>query len=314
MTGALRLTKTAAAVELALDRAGVIAGRELRTLFGDGAVNRALASGDLVRMLPGVYCASAHAAAFHTRAQAASLWADAPVSGAAALYLWGLLDEPPAVVDVVVMHGRHPRPQEGVRIRQSTVGVPQTTRQGVRVVSPAAAVVLGYGAIPKSHRSEVFYAAIRRRIASPAQLEAVLDLVPRVKARRSLERSVRAAAAGAQSYLEEKALYEVFNTAEFAGFVRQHQVVIEGNQFFLDMFHPATKLALELDGRNGHLDEFRRKNITRDCWVATVGIQTLRFSYWDLVERPEWCRQVVRETMRVRVRQLATLRLAPMST
>ena len=124
--------------------------------------------------------------------------------------------------------------------------------------------------------------------------------MPRVKGRRNLERSVRAAAAGAQSYLEEKALYEVFNTAEFSRFVRQHEAVIEGNQFFLDMFDPLTKLALELDGRNGHLDEFRQRNIARDCWVATIGIQTLRFSYWDLVERPAWCRQVVRETMRVR--------------
>ncbi len=110
--------------------------------------------------------------------------------------------------------------------------------------------------------------------------------------------------AGAQSYLEERAVYKVFNTAEFARFVRQHELVIEGNQFFLDMFDPATKTALELDGRDGHLNEFRQKNITRDCWVATIGIQTLRFSYADLVERPEWCRAVVREVLQVRAAQL----------
>jgi very-short-patch-repair endonuclease len=282
--------------------ADAVRGEELRAHFGASALKRAAARGDLVRLFPDVYTAKAHADSFPVRAKAAALWADAPVSGAAALYLWGLIDEEPKDIEVLVPHGRQPRSGVGVSIRQSTFEVPRSVRQGVPVVSPAAAVVLGYGQLPKAMRSEVLYAAVRRRIASPQQLEAVLATAPRVTSRRPLERSVRAAAAGAQSYLEERALYRVFNTKEFGRFVRQHEVVIEGNQFFLDMFDPATKLALELDGRKGHLDEFRQRNITRDCWVATVGIQTLRFSYKDLTERPEWCRQVVRDVLRARLR------------
>jgi hypothetical protein len=285
------------------DCAGAISGADLRARFGASALKRAVARRDLVRVLPDVYAPALHALAFEVRAQAASLWADAPVSGRAALFLWGLIDEQPAAIEVLVAHSRKPRSVVGVTVRRSIAEVPQSVRRGVPVVSPAAAVVLGYGELPKGMRSEVLYGAVRRRLAGTAQLEAVLGALPRVKARKSLERSVRAAAAGAQSYLEERALYRVFNTDEFTRFVRQHELVIEGNQFFLDMFDPATRTALELDGRNGHLNEFRQRNITRDCWVATVGIQTLRLCYKDLIDRPDWCRHIVREVLRVRAAQ-----------
>ncbi len=277
-----------------------VSGADLRKKFGASAVKRAVARGELVRVLPDVYAPRIHARAFRVRAKAAALWAGGTVSGAAALFLWGLVDSPPQDIEILVAHGRNPRSQLGVTLRRTTKALPSSVRDGVPVLGPAAAVVLGYGQLPERIRSEVLYSAVRRRLASPGQLESVLASMPRITARKSLERSVRAAAAGAQSYLEERALYKVFNTREFARFVRQHEVVIEGNQFFLDMFDPATKTALELDGRNGHLDAFRQKNITRDCWIAGIGVQTLRFSYSDLVERPEWCRQIVREVLRVR--------------
>jgi len=289
------------------DATEAMSGADLRNMFGASALKRAASRGDLVRVLPDVYAPRVHARSFDVRAKAAALWAGGVVSGAAALFLWSLVDEPPLQIEVLVAHGRNPRPQPGVTIRRSTAILTHTVRNGVPVLGPAAAVVLGYGALPKAMRSEVLYGAVRRKLVGPAQLEAVLAAMPKVKARRSLERSVRAAAAGAQSYLEERALYRVFNTAEFSRFVRQHEVVIEGNQFFLDVFDPVTKTALELDGRNGHLNEFRQKNITRDCWVATIGIQTLRFTYRDLVERPEWCRQIVREVLRVRAGQFGAL-------
>lgn len=288
------------------DSAEAASGHYLRERFGASAVKRAVARGDLIRVLPDVYAPCVHAHSFAVRAKAATLWSGGAVSGAAALFLWGLIEEPPEVIEVLVPHGRNPKPQPGFAVRQSSVDLPQTLRNGVPVVSPATAVVLSYGLLPKSQRASVFYAAVRRKIVGAPQLEAVLATLPRVKGRKSLERSARAAAAGAQSWLEERAIRKVFNTAEFAGFLPQHEVVIEGNQYFLDLFDPVTKTCLELDGRKGHVNEFRQKNITRDCWVATRGILTLRFSYEDLTQRPEWCRQVVREVLRARSAQSRT--------
>ena len=290
--------------DFARDTIDAIPGAELRRRYGSSALKRAVARGDLVRVLPDVYAPAHYAQSFHVRAHAAALWAGGPVSGLAALFLWGLVDIPPDEVEVLAPHGHNPRAQPGVSVRQSVVDLPQSVRRGIPVVSPAVAIVIGYGLLPKALRSDVLYAAVRSKLVGARQLESALAAVPRVKARRGLERSVRAVAAGAQSYLEERALHKVFNTAEFARFRPQEEVVIEGNQFFLDLFDERTKLALEFDGRKGHLNEYRQRNITRDCWVATIGIQTLRFSYDDLVKRPEWCRQAVREVLRARERQL----------
>jgi len=285
--------------QFALDSVDAHTGTDLRERFGPSALNTALVRGSLVRVLPNVYASSVHATSFHVRAKAASLWATAPISGRAALFLWGLVDEPPHIIEVLVPQSRKLHPPGWVRVRRSGTEVSLGRRHGISVVSPAAAVVLGYGHVHKDLRAEVVYGAVRRGLVGAPQLDALMCSLPRVKARESLARRVRAAA-GAQSYLEEHALYKVFNTREFAQFVRQHEVVIEGNQFFLDMFDRATKTAVELDGRNGHTNEGRQKNITRDCWVATIGILTLRFSYAHLTERSEWCRQVVREVLNVR--------------
>lgn len=273
---------------------------DLRTKFGASAAKRAVARKTFVRLLPGVYAPAVHADAFAVRAHAASLWARAPISGIAALYLWGLVDHAPKTIEVMLPQARKIHAPDWIRVRRVTSVVPLSMRAGISVVSPAAAVVLGYGNVRQDQRAEVVYRAVRQRLASPRQIQIVLDSLPRVKARASLATRVRAAAAGAQSFLEEHALYRVFNTREFAGFVRQHEVVIEGNQFFLDMFDPVTKTALELDGRDGHTGAGRQRNVARDCWVATVGILTLRFTYADLMDRPEWCRQIVRAALEAR--------------
>lgn len=278
-----------------------VTGKSLRVRFGPDSLRRAVGRGTVVRLLPDVYASSLHAGSFDVRAAAAAMWSRGAVSGVAALHLWGI-GEAPEVIEVVVPQSRALQAPPWIRVRRVTCEVPQTVRHGIPVVSPAVAVVLSYGQVPKHRRAEVVYGAVRRKLVGTSQLTAVLAAFPRVKARRALERSVAAAAAGAQSFLEEHALYAVFNTGEFSRFVRQHEVVIEGNQFFLDMYDAITRTAVELDGKNGHTDEGRQKDIARDCWVATVGILTLRFSYWDLLNRPEWCRRMVREAVRARTR------------
>lgn len=289
--------------QCALDRATAIAGSELRALYSSSAIDRAVGRRDLVRILPDVYASPVHARSFEVRARAANLWALAPVSGLSALFLWGLIDKPPETIEVLVPHGRKLRAQAGFTVTRCSVAIPQSSRHGVSTVNPAAAIVIGYGQVPSGNRADVVYRAVRRGLVGSDQLQAMVETVPRVRARAPLERTIAAAAAGAQSWLEEHALYNVFNTAEFSHFLRQHEVVIEGNQYFLDMFDPVTKTAVELDGREGHIDAGRQRNIERDNWVASMGILTLRFSYEDLVKRPEWCRRMVREALRRRAQR-----------
>jgi very-short-patch-repair endonuclease len=177
----------------------------------------------------------------------------------------------------------------------------ETTWRGIRIVTPAEAIVAGFGRVEPRLRSEIVYGAVRDRLTTPRQLHNVLAVVPRVPARAALGSRIRAASVGAHSHLEEVALRHVFNTQEFDDFTRQHEIVIEGNAFFLDLFSRSMRLAIEADGARFHssVDAWQRA-INRDAWLASIGILTMRFSYHDLTARAEWCRERVRGAMRAR--------------
>lgn len=275
--------------------------RDLGTHYSAGQIRHALESGHLTRVTPGVVASPVHASAFSVRSQALVMWADAPLSEVAALFAWGLVDAPPKVLTASTSRRRNPRPREGLRVRRVVRPPAETTRRGLRIVTPAEAVVAGFGHVAPDARSEVVYRAVRERLTTPKQLRAVVDASPRVRAREALLRRIAAAEAGAHSHLEELALRSVFSGEEFAEFERQHDLVIEGNLFTLDMFSRLARLAVELDGARYHatLDAWQ-DDINRDAWLSSIGIQTVRFSYQDLQLRPEWCKRMVRKTLRAR--------------
>jgi very-short-patch-repair endonuclease len=276
--------------------------RELERLYSVGTVHRAVRSGVLARVAPGWAASAIHARAFTVRAQAVTGWADAPLSETSALFAWGLIPEPPVFLTVTTVNTRNPRAREGLKVRRVLRAPSEATWQGVRLVTPAEAIVGGFGRVERQSQSEVVFRAIRDRLTTPRQIRAVLAASPRVPSRVALERRVAAAEVGAHSHLEEVALREVFNSAEFAHFTRQHEVMIEGNAFFLDMYCRRTRIAIEADGTRFHAGAAAWQHaINRDAWLASIGVLTVRFSYADLNTRAEWCRERVREAMRSRI-------------
>lgn len=276
---------------------------ELVALSSDASVSRAVASGELCRLLPGVYATSVHAQAFYTRADAALRWAgpDAAIAGCGALFLWGMLREPPDQVEIVVPQAFRRRGTEWLRIRRLTTPVPTRDAGPLVVVSPAHAVVHGYGRVAHRYRADVVYRAVRSHITTTREIQRAMAATAQVRARRSLERRLAAAERGAESYLEERALHKVFNTDEFARLICQHDVVIEGCAYRLDLYDDATRTAIELDSEEHHgRTPDRQRDVNRDAHLATIGIQTLRFTYRDIMERPGWCREMARSTMATR--------------
>jgi very-short-patch-repair endonuclease len=105
-------------------------------------------------------------------------------------------------------------------------------------------------------------------------------------------------AAGAESFLEVHAMQEVFVGKQFAGLLRQHLVNTGQRRYRLDLFDPRSMTAIEADGAEYHsTDRHWQHDIRRDADLAALGILTLRFSYWDLTERPEWCRSRALQVM-----------------
>ena len=64
--------------------------------------------------------------------------------------------------------------------------------------------------------------------------------------------------------------------------------------FLLDAAYNEVKLAVEMDGAAWHGSrEQRERDIRRDSLLATIGWQTLRFSYGRMTGAPDACRRDV---------------------
>ncbi len=261
------------------------------------ALRSAIRGGAVTAILPGVFTATLYRDSVITRAHAAAAWCgpEAVVTGAVALHAWGLLDEPPAIVRVRVPFGRKREAPSWLKISRTSTPAPSGQWFDCPVELPAWAIVRGFGDLPLDVARDIVYRAVREGEVTVDQVHGVLAQLPRVRGRRALVSVLNACAAGCESHLETIGLRTVVNTSEFSHFLRQQRVRIGGRQYRLDMFDPRTLTAIELDGEVVHGRSVRRqKDVTRDAVLASVGILTLRFTYQDIVNRPEWVRATVR--------------------
>jgi len=277
---------------------------ELESLFSRRQLQRGLFSGTVRRLAPNVYAGSAHADSFQTRVDAAFLWAGqrSAIGGAAALYLYGAIDSAPQRIEVVVDHRRRmdARP-DWVRVRRVTYDAPVQNVGRWSVVAPAIAVCQGFGEMDSGARAGAVVRMVATQRVSVAQLAEALDALPRVRSRSALRRVVARCAAGVESFLEWHAVEKVFVGRPFDRFVLQHRVTAHGRQYRLDMYDDETRLAVEVDGANFHSGtQMWQRDMRRDTDLASLGIQTVRFNYQDLSERPEWCRERLLAVMAVR--------------
>lgn len=264
------------------------------------ALRAAVRSGEVVRILPGLYSASEYAESLYTRAHAATHWVgpDSVLIGVGAASAWGMSDSPPETLRVSAPHGTHRTCPPWLRVRRMVAPVPASEWLRCAIATPAWTAVTAFMETPAASRDRLIYRACQLGLATPAEIAAVAGSLTFVKGRGQLMRALVAASAGAESHLEAVALRHVFSTSEFSGFIRQHRVLVKGSAFRLDMFDPLTRTAVELDGAEAHGGTgARARDLRRDALLASTGILTLRFTYSDIMENGEWCRAVVRETL-----------------
>ncbi len=281
--------------------------RELIALSNEHDFRSALASGKITRLVPNCYVATEHAESFEARADAALTWAGpgAALTGPSACFAWTLIDEPPRTIDMVVAPDKRLSPPSWLRIKRAPWAAGSSTTRDFTAVPPAIAIADGYAALTEEERVDAVFGGIARGIVTARELRQALVDLPRIRARRSLTSRIEAAERGAESWLEEVGLREVFSTREFAYFTRQHRLVCRGRTYRLDMFDPFSRTAVELDSHAWHSgDKQRQRDIQRDAELATMGILTLRLSTHDLIQSQEWCRDIVRQAVALRRRSL----------
>ena len=81
---------------------------------------------------------------------------------------------------------------------------------------------------------------------------------------------------------EEKELWHALRAGRFAGFKFRRQHLL--GKYFLDFYCPAAKLSIELDGFQHGLPEQRQRDEEREKFLASEGVEELRFwnhQWWE---------------------------------
>jgi very-short-patch-repair endonuclease len=282
----------------AVGPAGWVCTEDLFLRASPRTVGSWVAEGKLVRLRPGVLALPAAARQWRTRVAVALRGREAVASHVTALALWELIEHPTGPVHITVDPARSARGSAGVLVHRAPgVFAERRRASGLPVTSAERSVVDTWALPGRSRRPDVraaAIAAVRQRLCRPRDLALELVRRPRMAGRAELDRLVTLLADGCQSELEIWGCLQVLRAPGMPTFTQQRRVVVAGRPFFLDASYDDVQLAVEMDGAAWHgAPQQRERDIARDALLATVGWQTLRFSFARLTGSPEACRREI---------------------
>lgn len=245
--------------------------------------------GQILRVFAGVYEVTGTPRTAERRAFAACLACGpaAAISHRSAAHLWGLIEQLPRLPEVTVPAARRVRAR-GVRVyRTRHRRRRDVVRRGVVPLTSPARTLLDLAAVLGAEELELALdEALRRDLTDPAAVLA--QLRPRLKGAGALHSLVqdRVGRGVPESVLERRAI-ALIRRYRLPEPVRQLEVTMRGRRVRLDLAYPEQRVAIELDGRAPHWgrDPWQSDH-DRDNVVELSGWRLLRFTWWDVTERP----------------------------
>jgi hypothetical protein len=280
-------------VSLAADQHGLIArGQLLAAGLTRSEARRHVRSGRWQPVLPGVYATFTGALDHRTAVWAAVLYAGpGAVAGfRTALWLSGVLDDPPSVVEVCIPESRRVRAQPGLRVTR--------TRRLPAAAHPAAQpprLRLEEALLDATDRTadlgpvlDLLFRATQRRLTTADRLSEALARRPRHRWRRLIGEALADVADGAASPLERRYLTDVERPHALPQAVRNRpeRPVPGGPSEYRDVDYPAWRTVVELDGRRAHPEDRAFRDHRRDNRAAVGGRTTLRYGWHDVAGDP----------------------------
>ena len=257
--------------------------------------------GQLRRVRPGVFATPGSKPTDLQRLMAILLAGGdgALASHRAAAWLWNLVDD--LILEITVPRTRRPR-LEGARVHRLEDDHPgrPSIRHGIPVTNPLR-TLCELGSVVSV---DVLNLAVERALA--ARLVSVSGL------RREATRAAGRGRRGPRSLidvLDARALRDrppdsVFESRVAALFRRHglpralYQYTVRHNGRFLarvDFAYPEWRLAMEFDGHDAHRTPGQlQRDLTRQNLLVTAGWTVLRFTWADVVERPEMVAATIR--------------------
>ena len=281
---------------LARRQSGVISRAQLQRIGVErGALESMINRGLLIKVAHAVYRSAAVPFQPDTPLWVAVLTTNGVLHGSAAAFVWNMVSEPPQLIDVVVEPSRRLRPPDGIRVRR--LGVPPaaiTTRLGLPVTVRSRTAL--------DHLAgQSFVEAMTFADRALAQGWLTVDHFERRLTRSKstgnamIRRVLKTIVTGAEAESERR-LHRLLRQAGLGGWVGNHPVLDHGRLVGrVDVAFPELKLAIEVDGFAYHSDHVRfQRDRTKQNDLVSLGWTILRFTWADLVERPEYVVAVIR--------------------
>jgi len=244
-----------------------------------GTISSRLARGRWQVLLPGVYAAGP--VDTRGRLHAAALWLPAgTVSHLAAGWLWGLLDEPPAVVHLTVPVTCTRRGTEWLRLVRRPSG-PRWQLRGVPVVTPERAVLDCVAVLDPADAARLVDRALTLRISVPELRDRYWHDLGRHGSGRAYRQLVWAVPGAAS--VAERTLARAAWRAGLRGLLVNQPVC----GYVADLYEPELRLVVEVDGYRFHSsrDAFHHDRVRQNALVA-AGCTVLRFTAEQVLADP----------------------------
>lgn len=284
------LAGDAAVAALASAQHGLVTRAQLRFCgLSEDAIRHRVKRGRLFRLHRGVYQVG-HLSSTELTPLAAALLAvgrHALLCGEAALWLWGIIEKRPKIIDVVVLRGGA-QSRAGIRVRRGDALHRGEVREkrDLPTVSPVAALL----DLADAGNAD----AVERALNEGRELK----LITQRDMERMVARSPGRAGLAIFSHLLEDQIDEDFSRREAERLMRKlirsaglptPRRNVKAHGYELDFYWPELALNVEADGVRWHSSRRRlNRDRERDGDLAARGIQVLRFTWDQLTKRPDW--------------------------
>ncbi|MGH8893408.1 MAG: type IV toxin-antitoxin system AbiEi family antitoxin [Actinomycetes bacterium] len=235
--------------------------------------------------LPGVYFTFTGPVTYLARCWAALLYAG---EGAAlgldtAAWIWGVRDDPPEDVHVMVPADRRVEQQPGVRIHLRVHLCTRTHPARIPAIVRLEETVIDLVDRPGSTQDQVIDLLLRacqRRLTRADRLRAAADSRKKLRHRALVSDVLDEVVEGVQSALERRYLRDVERAHGLPPGRRNRTEGVPGRRRYRDVRYDRYGALVELDGRAAHPEEERERDDLRvNETVLEEGVRTLRYGW-----------------------------------
>jgi very-short-patch-repair endonuclease len=256
-------------------------------------ITRHIGNGDWQKILPGVYLLGHAPLSWKSRVMAAILWAG-PGAVAAGRTAGALHDLRQGRTDVIeIAAPRKINSRNGIKVRHdpSLTQEPKVFVDHIPVTRISKTILDLCGCLGFTASTEVVVDAVRRRKTTILDLARILDEVGGQGKGGTRHLRLILTERFAFGVTDSDAEDLFIALAKRRGFSFTHHHVVRDPLFTaeLDFADLPTRSDIEVDGGRYHDDPVAvQRDKHRDNELIDRGWAVLRFTYWDLIERPDW--------------------------